>query len=131
MFKISANLVRFVYHTSCVPKGLSKKRVLQIFFSISLVLFCFAVTRNMDSDSTPEQTFPCGKCSSPVTDDQNGLQCDTCNMWFHAPCQRVGNSLYDYLSNSNCSWHCTTCDAINYSLGSVSDFSSFTSVNIF
>ena len=36
---------------------------------------------------------------------------------------------YDYLSNSNCSWHCTKCDSINYSLGSVSDLSSFASVN--
>ena len=28
------------------------------------------------------------------------------HVWFHAPCQRVGNMLYDYLSNSDCSWHC-------------------------
>ena len=81
----------------------------------------------MDSDST----FPCGKCYSPVTDEQQGLQCDTCNVWFHASCQRVGNTVYDYLSNSNCSWHCTKYDATNYTLGSSSELSSFASVNRF
>ena len=39
--------------------------------------------------------------------------------------------VYDYLSNSNCSWHSTKCDSINYSLGSVSDLNSFASVNSF
>ena len=67
----------------------SKKRVLQIFFSVSLVLFLFAITGNMDSNSTPNPTFPCWKCSS------------TGNIWFHAPCQRVGNMLCDHVSNSN------------------------------
>ena len=96
-----------------------------------VTLFLFVITGNMDSDSTQNPTFPCGKCSSPVTDDHQGLQCDTCSIWFHAPCQRVGNMLYDYLSNSNYSWHCIKCDSINYSLGSVSDLNSFASVNSF
>ena len=65
---------------------------------------------------------------SPVTNDHQGLLCDTCNIWLYAPCQRVGNTLYDYLSNSNCSWHCTKCSSINYSLCSVSDLRSFASV---
>ena len=36
-----------------------------------------------------------------------------------------------YLSNSDCSWHCTKCDFINYSLGPVSDLNSFAYVNSF
>ena len=83
-------------------KGIVRKESCRYFFSVSCALFLFAVTGNMDSDSTQNPTFPCGKCSSPVTD----LQCDTCNVWFHVPCHRVGNMLYEYLSNSNCSWHC-------------------------
>ena len=83
----------------------------------------------MDSDSTQNPTFPYGKCSSLVTDDHQCLQCDTCNTWFHAPYQRVGNMLY--LSNLDCSCHCTKCDSINCSLGSVSDLNSFASVNSF
>ena len=130
MVLATANLVSPVAQTCSMHKRHSKKRVLQIFFSVSCALFLFVI-RNMDSDSTQNPTFPCGKCSSPVTDDHQGLQCDTCNIWFHAPCQRVGNMLYDYLSNSNCSWHCIKCDSINYSLGSVSDLNSFASVNSF
>ena len=131
MVYATANLVSPVTQTCGIHKRHSKKRVLQIFFCVSFVLFLFAIIGNMDSDSTQNPTFPCGKCSSLVTDDHQGLRCDTCNIWFHAPCQRVGNTLYDYLSNSNCSWHCTKCDSINYSLVSVSDLNSFASVNSF
>ena len=126
MVHATANLISPVAQTCSMHKRPSKKRVLQIIFSISFVLFLFAFTGNMDSDSTQNPTFPCGKCS-PQSDDHQGLQCDTCNIWFHA----VGNMLYDYLSNSNCSWHCTKSDSINYSLGSVSDLNSFASVNSF
>ena len=125
MVNATANLV-----TCSMHKRHSKKSVLQIFFSVSCVLFLFAITGNMDSDSIQNPTFPCWKCSSPVTDDHQGLQCDTCNIWL-VPCQRVGNMLYDYLSNSNCSWHCIKCYSINYSLGSDSDLNSFASVNSF
>ena len=131
MVLVTANLVSPVAQTCSMHKRHSKKRVLKIFFSVSCALFLFIITSNMDSDSTQNPTFPCGKCSSPVTDDHQGLQCDTCNIWFHTPCQRVGNMLYDYLSNSNFSWHCIKCDSINYSLGSVSDLNSFASVNSF
>lgn len=131
MVHVTANLVSLSVPPHNIPIQHNRKRLLQIFFCASLVLFMSAVTKNMDSDSTLNSTFPCGKCSLPVTDDHQGLQCDTCNIWFHAPCQRVGNMQYDYLSSSNCSWHCTKCDSMNYSLGSASDINSFASVNSF
>ena len=85
---------------------------------------------NMNIDPSEDDTlFPCGKCLSPVTYDHKGLQCDTCNKWFHAPCQREGESLYDYLFNSSCSWHCTKCKSTNYTVGSSQDLYSFTSEN--
>ena len=95
MVHATANLVSPVAQTCSMHKRHSKKRVLQIFFSVSFVLFLFAITGNMNSDSTQNLIFPCGKCFSPVTDDHQGLQCDTCNIWLHAPCQRVGNMLYE------------------------------------
>ena len=27
--------------------------------------------------------FPCGNCENPVTWEQRGICCDSCNMWFH------------------------------------------------
>ena len=80
---------------------------------------------------TPDTLFPCGKCRSPVTYDHKGLQCETCDKWYHAPCQRVGDLQYDYLSNSSCSWHCTKCNISNYSLISTQDLSSFATTNPF
>ena len=77
------------------------------------------------------QKYPCGKCQLPVTYDHKGLLCDTCNHWFHAPCQRVGDHLYDYLSKSDCSWHCTRCNSLNYAKASSHDLSSLSSENRF
>ena len=55
-----------VAQTSSMHKRHSKERVLQIFFSVSFVLFLFAITGNMDIDNTQNPTFP---SSSPITDD--------------------------------------------------------------
>jgi len=32
-------------------------------------------------------TYPCGTCDKPVTWDDRGIVCDTCNKWYHAHCQ--------------------------------------------
>ena len=68
----TANLVNPVAQRCGMHKRHSKKRVLYIFFSVSFVMFVFAITGNKDSDSTQNPTFPCGKCSFPVTDDHQG-----------------------------------------------------------
>ena len=52
---------------------------------------------------------------SLVTYDGKGLQRGTCNKLSHAPCQRVGESLYDYHSNSSCLRHCTNNNSTNSS----------------
>ena len=48
-----------------------------------------------------------------------------------APCQRVGDLQYEYLSYSSCSWHCTKCDSANYSNSITLDLNSFTTTNRF
>ena len=61
MVHATANLVSPVAQTCSMHKRHSKIRVLQIFFSVSCALFLFAITGNMDSDSTQNPTFLCGK----------------------------------------------------------------------
>ena len=85
----------------------------------------------LNSQDLTDTLFPCGNCHSPLTYDHKGLQCETCDKWYHAPCQRVGDLQYDYLSNSSCSWHCTKCNSANYSLISNQDLSSFATNNPF
>ena len=97
--------------------------------SLSLSL----VFNAMDSyalDKT-ETVFPCGNCQLPIICEHQGLQCDMCNHFFHAPCQRLGDCLYDYLSNTNCSWHCTKCNSLNFSQASSQNLSCLTSNNRF
>ena len=108
-----------------------RQQKLLLFFCNSLLAFlCLTLSMkvlNMNIDSSKDDTlFPCVKCLSPVTYDHKGLQC---NKWFHTPCQRVGESLYDYLSNSSCSRHSTKCNNTNYTVGSSQDLNSFTSEN--
>ena len=116
-----------------------KKKLLTGFFCLSVVLLSLSlhalvqVTLTMQSvtQNDTETVSPCGKCQLPVTYDHKGLLCDTCNHWFHAPCQRVGDNLYDYLAKSDCSWHCIKCNSINHSRASARDLSSFSSENRF
>ena len=112
----------------------SQKKLPLYFFCASLTFLSLSLAFNaMDShtlDKT-ETVFQCGNCQLPVSCEHQRLQCDTCNHWFHAPCQRVGDCLYDYLSNSNCSWHCTKCNSLNYSQASSQNMSSLSINNRF
>jgi hypothetical protein len=44
--------------------------------------------------STSDSLYPCGICDKPVTWDDRGIVCDTCNQWYHANCQSMKSSLY-------------------------------------
>ena len=107
------------------------------FFCLSSLTFIDLSTTYMASGMEPNSPdsngtiFPCGKCHSPVTYDHKGLQYETCDKWYHAPYQRVGDLQYDYVSNSSCSWHCTKCNSANYSLICTQDLSSFATKNPF
>ena len=106
------------------------------FFCTSLILFALAlVSASMNSESyapdNAESLYPCGKCQTPVTYDHKGLQCDTCSMWYHAPCQRVGDQQYEFLAESSCSWHCTRCNSHNFSSRKTQDLSSFDTGNTY
>ena len=35
--------------------------------------------------------FPCGYCEDPVTWEQRGICCDSCDMWFHKDCVDMGS----------------------------------------
>ena len=45
--------------------------------------------------------------------------------------QRVGESLYEYLSNSSFSWYCNKYNSINFFVRSSQDLSTFASENRF
>ena len=50
-------------------------------------------------------------CDAPVTDSDNGVQCDICGDWFHAKCQQVSRYAFNALEKyiSTLSWLCYDC----------------------
>jgi len=59
--------------------------------------------------------YPCGICAKPVKSNQRGIQCDSCNIWYHIRCMSMNISTYDALANSSCVWECTGCGLLNFS----------------
>ena len=51
-------------------------------------------------------------CNELVKDDQQGLQCDGCSLWYHAPCQKVTKpaitALRKFVEMGVC-WFCSRC----------------------
>ena len=68
---------------------------------------------------------PCSICNKSVRDTQDGLQCDTCNLWSHASCNDISKAQYLNLSYDNSPWYCLICN-LKFNLENVA----FTRCNI-
>ena len=56
----------------------------------------------------------CETCKQRVKDEQQGLQCDGCEKWFHRACENVSSGEYKYLSMmEELMWFCRRCKS-NY-----------------
>ena len=55
--------------------------------------------------------FQCGVCSRAVKLNRKGIQCDACDVWFHTKCDRLPDSEYMRLINTDSEdpWYCSTC----------------------
>ena len=53
----------------------------------------------------------CGDCDKCVTAKDQGLQCEVCNEWFHARCQKISEDTYSSIKNEDSvHWYCYTCN---------------------
>lgn len=61
-----------------------------------------------------DEQFSCGKCNKLVKDHDNGVQCDHCEIWYHANCVGIDNAHYKLIVKlPSMDWICDTCkDAI-------------------
>ena len=58
---------------------------------------------------------PCGYCEDPVTWEQRGICCDSCDMWFHEDCVDMGSFTFLLAySTTNVSWICCRCNHPNF-----------------
>ena len=66
------------------------------------------------SEPTDISRFPCGTCDLTVdSDDDLGVACDGCGLWYHLACQNIPSGEYDQLGDSNVIWHCSICEFVN------------------
>ncbi|XP_072014761.1 uncharacterized protein [Amphiura filiformis] len=71
--------------------------------------------------------FPCLICNDPCTWDQNAIQCDECDGWYHTQCMGMNTLNYEALGHSNISWTCCHCGIPNFSTSLFSQLSLETS----
>ena len=52
----------------------------------------------------------CPICTSPVTEDQHGLECESCFIWHHCACQNIADDEYIRMQNNHDDrWICHQC----------------------
>lgn len=53
----------------------------------------------------------CGVCAKSVAKDDQAVQCEICNIWFHAKCQDMSIDLYNAINqfSADIHWFCKSC----------------------
>ena len=58
----------------------------------------------------PKYKYLCGDCAKAVRVNQKGVQCDTCDVWFHTKCLKMPDAEYYRLAdNCDLPWECREC----------------------
>ena len=50
--------------------------------------------------------YLCGACKEPVTWNDKGIMCESCESWFHIQCQNVPDTDYEQLGQFSVAWIC-------------------------
>ena len=79
-----------------------------------LALSLLLISGNIESNPGPTYKYPCGECSKPVKRNQPGVQCDTCDIWYHTRCMGISNKSYENLANLSTVWICSCCGVANF-----------------
>ena len=59
--------------------------------------------------------YPCGICSQAVRNNQDSIQCDDCDRWYHRECLMMSTPVFLANQNPDISWLCTDCGMPNFS----------------
>ena len=66
-----------------------------------------------DIELNPGPKYPCGICSKNCTWGNGragrAINCDTCQVWYHADCLEISTTDYNALGNSDDPWYCPAC----------------------
>lgn len=69
-----------------------------------------AETKVTKVDKGATNSEECAHCHEDVTDEQNGLQCEVCEGWYHAECQDMTQDTYKIMNQDCIHWFCKRCD---------------------
>ena len=58
-------------------------------------------SKNNSSRNKGEQIFACKLCPKNVTDNDNPVLCDLCQIWVHIKCNHLNYMDYKYLQGCN------------------------------
>ena len=79
----------------------------------NLFMNLMILSGDIQQNPGPHYRYPCGECSKPVR--TNGIQCDSCDKWYHAKCCSASRNMFNLLTNSSCVWICCNCGLPNFS----------------
>ena len=50
-------------------------------------------------------------CNKVVIDKDDGIQCESCEEWFHSKCQKLSDDVYDAVAKyDSLHWYCVQCN---------------------
>lgn len=73
-----------------------------------VTLYTLLICGDINSNPGPQRKYPYGICHKPVKFNQQGIQCDYCDRWYHSKCC-MNDLIYDALANNSCLWICCDC----------------------
>ena len=90
-----------------IHPGNSKKTVL-------LYICMLYVLHAGDTESNPGPEFPCNICNQECDWSRYAVQCDSCDLWYHADCMSMSSEVYATLEDNNVTWICCSCGLPNF-----------------
>ena len=111
----SSDIITLTSYQLEKERGLLKSSVIRRKSLLAyLVIILIQTSNDINPNPGPDATiYP---CDQPVTWDDRGILCDTCNQWYHISCQSMGTRSYNEIAN-DCAiaWDCIMCGCPNYS----------------
>jgi hypothetical protein len=83
------------------------------------ILILLMLSGQVEMNPGPDNSisvYPCGIIENPVDWGERAICCDRCDLWHHASCMSMNNTVYEALANhSDLSWICCQCGFPNFS----------------
>jgi len=144
-------LVTVFFQTNCIGEESFKKPLYNSLQSFSLTLKCcksqfrlslrndvrtctliyLLLIQAGDIEINPGPRYPCGICKKNVNWNSKSIQCDGCDVWYHAACAKIGPETFRNLEHSSVSWICIHCGLPNVSSQHCIDIDELFSSNTF